>query len=62
MGQLLNSTKIHENEGSIPGLTQWVKDLELPLSCSVGHRHSSDSALLWLWLWLAAVAPTQPLA
>ena len=32
--------------GSIPGLTQWVKDL----------------ALLWLWCRLAAVAPTGPLA
>ena len=26
---LTNPTSIHENEGSIPGLTQWVKELVL---------------------------------
>ena len=26
---LTNPTRIHENEGSIPGLTQWVKGLAL---------------------------------
>ena len=32
------------------------------MSCSVGHRRSSDPALLWLWLWPAAVALIGPLA
>ena len=54
-------TSIHEDVGSSPSLSQWVKDLAL-LSCGVGHRHSSDLALLWLWCRLAAVAPIQPLA
>ena len=41
-----NPTSNREVAGSIPGLTQWVKDL----------------ALLWLWCRLSAVAPIQSLA
>ena len=45
--QLTNVTGIHEDEGPIPGLNQWVKDL-VALSCGTGCRRSSDPALLWL--------------
>ena len=31
------------------------------MSCGVGHRHGSDSALLWLWHRLVA-GPVGPLA
>ena len=63
MDQLLtNMTSSHEEDGSIPGLTQQVKDLALPMSCGVGHRRSLDPELLWLWIRPAATALIQPLA
>ena len=43
---LTNPTRNHEVVGSIPGLTQWVKDPEL----------------LWLWCRPAGTATVQPLA
>ena len=41
-----NLTRNHEVVGSIPGLTQWVK----------------DPVLLWLWCRPAAIALIRPLA
>ena len=59
---LTNPTRNHEFEGSIPGLTQWIKDPGVAVSCSVGHRHGSDLVLLWLWCRPAATAPIRSLA
>ena len=50
-----NPTGIREDEGWIPGLAYWIKDLAE--GCGVGRRHSSDPVLLWLWCRLAAAVP-----
>ena len=57
-----NLTRNHDVLGLIPGLTQWVKDLALAMSCDVGHRNGSDLVLLCPWCRLAVVAPIGPLA
>ena len=57
-----NLTSKHEDTGLICGLTQWVKDHGIPMSCGVGRRHGLDLMLLWLWCRPEATAPIQPLA
>ena len=58
---LTNPARNHEVVGLIPGLSQWVKDPVLALSCGVGCRRGSDPPLLWLWCRPAAVALIRPL-
>ena len=43
---LTNLTSLHEDKGSVPGLTQWVKDLSLrALSCKSEMRLRSCVAV-----------------
>ena len=58
---LTNPTSIHDYEGSIPGLSQLVKD---PACCELWCRSKTwvDPVLLWLWYRLAATAPIRSLA
>ena len=59
---LTNLTRNHEVAGLIPGLSQWVKDPGIAVSCGVGHRRGSDPTLLWLRRRALATAPIRPLA
>ena len=44
----MNLTSIHEDTGSIPGLTHWIKGPGIAMSCGVGHSLGSHLVLLWL--------------
>ena len=59
---VMDPTSIQEDAGLLLGSTQWVKDLAVAVSCSVGHRHSSDFTFLWLWYRPTTAALIQPLA
>ena len=58
---LTNPTSIYEDADSNPGLTQWVKDVGIAMSCGVGHRCGLDPLLLWLWCRPVATAQIRPL-
>ena len=58
---VMSPTDIHEDEGLIPGLTQWVKDLALLWAVVYIADAAQRWAFLWLWCRPAAAVPIQPL-
>ena len=57
--ELRTQHSVHEDGGSIPALSLWVKDLASPQAVS---KCISDPVLPWLWCRLAAIAPIPLLA
>ena len=58
--QLTIPTRIQEDIGSLPGLTQWAGS-GITVSCGTCCKLGSDPVLLWLWHRPAATALIRPL-